>query len=140
MNVVMFYHSLRSDWNHGNAHFLRGVVAELQQRGHAVRVYEPRDGWSLQNLTREHGDEPVRSFRRLFPRLWSTLYCEQSLDLDEVLRAADAGEMGRQMERVLTDADTARALAGHGLECIRSRHTCVQRVDELLAIYRGVSQ
>ena len=62
------------------------------------------------------------------------------LDLDEVLHAADAGEMGRQMERVLTDADTARALAGHGLDRIRSRHTCVHRVDELLAIYRGVSQ
>jgi spore maturation protein CgeB len=39
-----------------------------------------------------------------------------------------------------TDADTARALAGHGLERIRARHTCVHRVDELLAIYRAVSQ
>jgi len=29
MRFVMFYHSLRSGWNHGNAHFLRGVVAEL---------------------------------------------------------------------------------------------------------------
>ena len=29
MRIVMFYHSLLSDWNHGNAHFLRGVVAEL---------------------------------------------------------------------------------------------------------------
>ena len=27
--IVGFYHSLRSDWNHGNAHFLRGVVGEL---------------------------------------------------------------------------------------------------------------
>ena len=29
MRVVMFYHSLLSDWNHGNAHFLRGIVREL---------------------------------------------------------------------------------------------------------------
>ena len=29
MRVVMFYHSLLSDWNHGNAHFLRGIVSEL---------------------------------------------------------------------------------------------------------------
>ena len=43
MRVVMFYHSLISDWNHGNAHFLRGVVGELQRRGHDVRVYEPAD-------------------------------------------------------------------------------------------------
>ena len=30
MKVVIFCHSLISDWNHGNAHFLRGIVAELQ--------------------------------------------------------------------------------------------------------------
>ena len=29
MRIVMFYHSLISCWNHGNAHFLRGVVSEL---------------------------------------------------------------------------------------------------------------
>ena len=33
MRIVFFSHSLLSDWNHGNAHFLRGVVAEL----HAAR-------------------------------------------------------------------------------------------------------
>ena len=47
MRFVMFYHSLVSDWNHGNAHFLRGVARELLRRG-ATRcvVYEPADGWS----------------------------------------------------------------------------------------------
>ena len=29
MRAALFYHSLVSDWNHGNAHFLRGVVTEL---------------------------------------------------------------------------------------------------------------
>ena len=29
MRAVLFYHSLASDWNHGNAHFLRGVCSEL---------------------------------------------------------------------------------------------------------------
>ena len=28
--IVLFCHSLRSDWNHGNAHFLRGIATELQ--------------------------------------------------------------------------------------------------------------
>ena len=41
----MFYHSLLSDWNHGNAHFLRGITAELLGLGHEVRVLEPRDAW-----------------------------------------------------------------------------------------------
>lgn len=26
MRIVMFYHTLLSDWNHGNAQFLRGIV------------------------------------------------------------------------------------------------------------------
>ena len=43
MRFVLFYHSLLSDWNHGNAHFLRGIAGELQHRGHEVVVYEPRD-------------------------------------------------------------------------------------------------
>ena len=40
MRFVLFCHSLLSDWNHGNAHFLRGVVTELCERGHLVDVYE----------------------------------------------------------------------------------------------------
>ncbi len=133
MKVVMFYHSLLSDWNHGNAHFLRGVVTELPSRGHTVRVYEPCRGWSLQNLIAEHGIEPIRNFRRLFPYLHSTYYSEQSLDLT----ASGAGEMRRHIERVLTNADSTRSLVGHGLERIRSRHTWAHRVEELLTIYRG---
>jgi spore maturation protein CgeB len=89
MNVVMFYHSVISDWNHGNAHFLRGVASELQRRGHDVRIYEPEDNWSLQNLTREHGYEPVHQFHKSFPHLRSTLYREDRLDPDRVLHAAD---------------------------------------------------
>src|ERR671938_432916 len=50
MRIVMFYHSLLSDWNHGNAHFLRGVAWELTGRGHTVDVLEPADGWSLTHL------------------------------------------------------------------------------------------
>ena len=89
MRFVLFYHSLVSDWNHGNAHFLRGVVSELLARGHDVRVYEPRDGWSLKNLRDEHGDAPVEQFRAAYPGLASTFYDLATLDLDEALDGAD---------------------------------------------------
>ena len=65
----MFYHSLLSDWNHGNAHFLRGVVTELQERGHRVEVYEPRLGWSLQNLFAARGADPIIGFQKAYPGL-----------------------------------------------------------------------
>ena len=88
MRVVLFYHSLVSDWNHGNAHFLRGVASELLARGHDVRVYEPRDGWSRTNLVAEHGQRPLARFRGAFPHLRSTLYDPERLDLDRALDGA----------------------------------------------------
>lgn len=89
MRVVMFYHSLMSDWNHGNAHFLRGVVGELQSRGHQVEVYEPRNAWSIENLVRDHGTPAIDDFRRAYPNLRSIQYAPATLDLDAVLDGAD---------------------------------------------------
>ena len=67
MRFVMLYHSLVSDWNHGNAHFLRGVARELLRRGHDVVVHEPADGWSRANLCADHGTEPLASVRARLP-------------------------------------------------------------------------
>jgi spore maturation protein CgeB len=89
MRIVMFYHSLVSDWNHGNAHFLRGVVSELQTREHEVTVYEPAGGWSVANLIKDHGAKPLEEFRRQYPGLKSTHYESDALDLDEALAEAD---------------------------------------------------
>jgi spore maturation protein CgeB len=85
MNIAMFYHSLLSDWNHGNAHFLRGVATELISRGHHVVVYEPKDSWSLKNLLEEHGREPIRQFRKIYPTLKNRRYDPKTLDIDRVL-------------------------------------------------------
>jgi spore maturation protein CgeB len=89
MRIVMFYHSLVSDWNHGNAHFLRGVVTELLARGHKVDVFEPADGWSRKNLLRESGQDGIVGFHRAYPGLQSRLYEFPTLDLDNELDGAD---------------------------------------------------
>jgi spore maturation protein CgeB len=91
MRIVVFCHSLVSDWNHGNAHFLRGVTAELLDRRHDVRVYEPRNGWSRQNLLREHGPDAVHAVHEAFPWMAhvSREYDLDSLDLDTALDGAD---------------------------------------------------
>jgi spore maturation protein CgeB len=88
MRIVMFYHSLVSDWNHGNAHFLRGIANELTQRGHDVRVFEPADSWSLKNLLRERGVSAIGAFRDAYPALQSTLYDPNELDLSRMLDGA----------------------------------------------------
>lgn len=91
MRIVMFYHSLRSDWNHGNAHFLRGVVSELLSRGHEVTVLEPQDAWSVTNLRAEHGDAPLADFEAAYPELVEVgeTYDLKTLDLDAALEDAD---------------------------------------------------
>jgi spore maturation protein CgeB len=89
MRVTVFCHSLVSDWNHGNAHFLRGVCTELVARGHALRVYEPADAWSVRNLVDEHGTAPLKGFARAYPLLQSTPCDPATLDLDVALADAD---------------------------------------------------
>ena len=88
MRIVFFVHSLVSDWNHGNAHFLRGVVRELQARGHETAVFEPEGGWSRANLLREDPHAPA-DFAASFPGLSSRTYTRR-LDLEETLDGADA--------------------------------------------------
>ena len=89
MRFVVFTHSLVSDWNHGNAHFLRGIVRALQARGHEVRGFEPANGWSRTNLLADQGELALRRFARDFPDIRAHTYDLQSLDLDAALEGAD---------------------------------------------------
>jgi spore maturation protein CgeB len=135
MKFVLFYHSLVSDWNHGNAHFLRGVVSELLERGHQVDVYEPENGWSLSNLLADKGLSAIDDFHNAFPELRSRFYNPATLPFDEALDSADVvivhewnepewiARIGRQAaaigatvlfhdthHRSITDADTMASL------------------------------
>ncbi len=70
LRLRFFAHSWRSDWNHGNAHFLRGLVDELRKFGHDVRCYEPENAWSFVNLLHEPlAEESLHKFRDKFPDL-----------------------------------------------------------------------
>ncbi len=89
MHFSLFYHSLISDWNHGNAHFLRGVCTELLALGHHVRVFERANGWSLRNLREEQGDAALTDFQSAYPRLRSEPYEPEDLDLDRMLDGTD---------------------------------------------------
>ena len=89
MRAVLFCHSLLSDWNHGNAHFLRGVVSELQVRGHDVRVYEPRDAWSAANLLLDAGPDALDRVFEVYPHLPITRYDPAAFEVEPALDGAD---------------------------------------------------
>jgi spore maturation protein CgeB len=91
MKFVFFVHSIASDWNHGNAHFLRGLMSSLAALGYEVRSYEPRQPWSLQNLIADHGVAPLVDFARAFPEIDVRVHsdgAEGDLLLDELREAA----------------------------------------------------
>lgn len=86
MKVALFYHSFASCWNHGNAHFLRGVARALVAVGHEVSVFEPADSWSRANALRErHGAAALREAEALVPGVRIRFYRPGTLDPDAVL-------------------------------------------------------
>lgn len=123
MRFVMFYHSLRSDWNHGNAHFLRGVVTELLARGHEVVVFEPADAWSVANLIADRGRDAVDDYRIAYPMLESRVYDPADLDLDAVLDGADVVLVHEWNDHALVERiGEHRAAVGGYVLCFHDTH------------------
>lgn len=88
MRFVFYTHSLVSDWNHGNAHFLRGVMRDLVRRGHAALALEPSGGWSREHLVANQGADAVAGFARTFPDLTASTY-DDDFDHEAALDSAD---------------------------------------------------
>jgi len=95
LKLRYFAHSWISDWNHGNAHFLRGLARELIRQGHEVRCYEQHGAWSPANLLHEEGEraqQVVQEFWRAFPELDVRFYHDDAAFRDwarEELNGAD---------------------------------------------------
>ena len=128
----MFYHSLVSDWNHGNAHFLRGVAAELLARGHRVSILEPADGWSRTHLLQEQGESVLGRFARAYPTLSSEPY-GSDLDLDRVLDPADLVLVHEWTDPTLVAAIGRHRAAGGRYKLLfhDTHHRSITRPDEL---------
>lgn len=94
LSIRLFAHSWVSDWNHGNAHFLRGLARELVRMGHEVLCYEELNAWSLHNLMHEGeaATQAISKFRCSYPELDVRFYRrDEGLPafLDRELETAD---------------------------------------------------
>lgn len=75
LRIAYLAHSLRSDWNNGNAHYLRGLMREMGVLGHDAVVFEPRLGWSIENLLLEsQGPRALKQFGEIYPELQIQVY------------------------------------------------------------------
>ncbi len=92
LRIVYCAHSIRSDWNNGNAHFLRGLLRGLAALGHSVATLEPADGWSYTNLLAEgeRGTRSLAQFAAVYEELDVRTYgSPRDGALDDALRGAD---------------------------------------------------
>lgn len=90
LKIALFSHSLVSDWNHGNVHFLRGLMRELVRMGHSVRCYEELGSWSLANLMKQEGQKAIATiegFRKAYPELDVRFYQSSHSGFRNFLRA-----------------------------------------------------
>jgi spore maturation protein CgeB len=143
MHLVLFYHSLICDWNHGNAHFLRGICSELLSLGHTVKVFERENGWSLRHLREQQGEEAVSAFHAAYPHLKSEPFDPQSLELDVALEGADVVIVHEWNEPAFVQrVGRHRALHRYRLLFHDTHHRAVSATEELqtydLSGYDGV--
>ena len=111
MRIVYFTHSLASCWNHGNAHFLRGVLRELIharacRRGlRARRQLEPREPaeGSRRRRARCLSRAPIRSFPAA-----ATTMTSMSRPPSRQRRRGDRARMERAMARRRASAGLRR--------------------------------
>lgn len=138
MKIVMFYHSLVSDWNHGNAHFLRGIASELCMRGHDVEVREPLDSWSRMNLVAEHGEEPLRRFSDVYPMLRHAFDSSGHPAAEEAVRDADLVIVHEWNHHELV-ARMGKLRKKHGFRLLfhDTHHRLVTAPEEMAAYYLG---
>ncbi len=91
LRLVYFAHSLRSDWNNGNAHFLRGLLRSMTALGHQVTILEREADWSINNLQSEpRGAQSLANFKRLYPELDIQTYTADDPEEQARNRLADA--------------------------------------------------
>jgi spore maturation protein CgeB len=111
VRIAYFTHSLASCWNHGNAHFLRGVLRELIARGHDVRALEPAGNWSLANLLTDAGEAGLDAYRAAYPELASESF-DPTADAAALVGDAELVIVHEWNERALVAAIGALRRAG----------------------------
>lgn len=140
--IRMFVPSMISDWNNGNAHFLRGLAQALIDRGHDVRCFERLGGWSLSNLVKTEGQAAIQSidlFRAAYPRIDVQFYQlgdELPQLLDEQLRDCDVVIVHEWNDPSLVNQVLALKQK-HGFKALfhDTHHRTVSALQELLRFH-----
>ncbi len=81
LRIAYFAHTVRSDWNNGNAHFVRGLLRAMNSLGHKVTAFEPEMDWSYENLLDEQqGSQSIDQFARTYSDVFIQTYAAAEVD------------------------------------------------------------
>lgn len=142
MNIVYFTHSLVSCWNHGNAHFQRGVLRALRGMGHHAVAWEKARAWSRKNLNAEQGNGAETGFSAAFPTLEARIFDDEG-DLERAVDGAGLVIVHEWNEpSVVAALGRLRRHAGFTLLFHDTHHRAVSEPDAIrrydLSEYDGV--
>ena len=92
LSIAMFVHSVRSDWNNGHAHFLRGLARAVGKMGHRVVCFEQAGDWSIDNLrAEERGQRSLQQFHQTYPDIAVQTHSGDASELRSALAGFDVG-------------------------------------------------
>jgi spore maturation protein CgeB len=99
-----------------------------------VRVFEPYDAWSVQNLVRDHGEAAIAAFHAAYPDLESRRY-DSTLDLDEALDGVDLAIVHEWNDVNLVEQIGAHRARNRGYKLLfhDTHHRSVTAPDEMAA-------
>ena len=121
MRFVYFTHSLASCWNHGNAHFLRGVLRELiHAAAMTSRPSSPPAAGAARTCSRITDAAGLAAYARAYPELSGRRY-DDDIDVAAALVGSRRGDRAR-MERAM-----ARRRHRPGAAARRPLHAAVPR-------------
>jgi spore maturation protein CgeB len=134
MRIAYFTHSLRSCWNHGNAHFLRGILRELKALGHEVKAFEPANAWSFRNLIADHGEKAMEAFASDYPELAPEVY-DPGVDASGLVGDADLVIVHEWNEPKLVESLGRMRARGAGFTLLfhDTHHRAVSAPEEMRA-------
>ena len=138
---VIFYHSLVSDWNHGNAHFLRGVARARQRRGHDVSRLRARDALEPAKPGRATtGRRRSPAFERAYPQLRSEPLRSRGARSRRVLDGADVVIVHEWNEHDLVPRIGEHRARGAALSCCCSTTRTIASVTDPAAWPRTICE
>ncbi|NMC60208.1 MAG: glycosyltransferase [Candidatus Methanofastidiosa archaeon] len=89
MKIGFFIQSYLADYNFGSAHFLRGLIRELSNLGHSIKIFCPENSWVERKTIELKGNSILSETQVRYPIFSIEKYSPDFLNLGKFLSKLD---------------------------------------------------